>query len=294
MALVPDVATEPDVTPPGAPGTPTGQSNSSSTISLSWTAATDDVSTSLRYQVFEDSETNQVAELTSSSTGTVTYTRSGLTAGSTHTYWVRAIDAAGNEGPTAGPSAPITVQAASSAIFESDFTSGFTGWTNSGLTLDSTQGSPTAPSARGNPSAARASAARNLGATYPSICHSQQIRITSLGASVDLFRLRTATDSGVIRVYVDASRVLWLRSDAAGTQRSSGVAVPLNSWHTVELCGTVGTAGSWTLYLDGTQRGTPWQSNTGTTPVGRVQIGDTAAKTWTINIDDVRVDQSPN
>lgn len=294
LALVPAVVTEPDLTPPSAPGIPTGQSNSSSTISLSWGAATDNISTSLRYQLFEDSSTNQVAELTSASTGTVTYTRSGLAAGSTHNYWVRAIDAAGNEGPTAGPSAPITVQAASSAIFESDFTGGFTGWTNTGLTLDSTQGSPSAPSARGNPSAARASAARNLGAAYPSICHSQQIRISSLAASVDLFRLRTATDSGVIRVYVDTNRVLWLRSDAAGTQRSSGVAVPLNSWHTVELCGTVGTVSSWTLYLDGTQRGTPWQSNTGTTGVGRVQIGDTAAKTWAINFDAVRVDQSPN
>ena len=294
LALVPAAVTEPDLTPPSAPGVPTGQSNSSSTINLSWTAATDNVSTSLRYQVFEDTDTNQVAEVTSASTGTVTYTRTGLTAGSTHTYWVRAIDAAGNDGPTAGPSAPITVQAASTAIFESDFSNGFTGWTNTGLTLDSTQGSPTAPSARGNPAGARAFATRALGASYSTICHSQQLRITSLSASVDLFRLRTAADGGVIRIYMDANRVLWLRSDAAGTQRSSGVAVPLNSWHTVELCGTVGTASSWTLYYDGVQRGTPWVSNTGTTGIGRVQVGSTSNNTWSINYDSIRVDQSPN
>ncbi|WP_432939423.1 fibronectin type III domain-containing protein [Kribbella sp. CA-253562] len=294
IAHVPAVVTEPDTTPPSAPGLPTGQSNTSSTITLSWAAATDNASTSLRYQVFEDSATTPVAELTSSGT-TVSYTRSGLAAGSTHTYSVRAIDAAGNIGPTAGPSAPITVQQASSAIFESDFSAGFTGWTtNTGLTVDATQGSPSAPSARGNPVAARAFASRALGGTYPSLCHSQQVRISSLGGSVDLFRLRTATDSGVVRVYVDANRVLWIRSDAAGTQRSSGVAVTLNTWHTVELCGTVGTAGSWTLYVDGTQRGTPWLSNTGTAPVGRVQIGSTAASTWTINFDTVRTDQTPN
>lgn len=289
LALVPAVVTEPDLTPPSAPGTPTGQSNSSSTINLSWTASTDNVSTSLRYQVFEDSETNQVAELTSSSTTSVSYLRSGLAAGSTHTYWVRALDATGNISALAGPSAPITVQEASSAIFESDFSAGFTGWTtNTGLTLDSTQGSPTAPSARGTPNAARAFAARNLGAGYPSVCHSQQVWVTSLGASVDLFRLRTAADGGVIRVYIATNRVLWLRSDAAGTQRSSGATVALNSWNTVELCGTVGTAGSWTLYLNGTQRGTPWVANTGTTPVGRIQIGDTAPKTWNIGFDTVR------
>ena len=33
-----------------------------------------------------------------------------------------------------------------------------------------------------------------------------------------------------------------------------------------------------------------WAANTGTTPVGRIQIGDTAAKTWTANFDDVIVD----
>jgi len=295
LAVVPDIVTEPDLTPPSTPGTPTGQSNSSSSITLNWAASSDNVSTSLRYQVFEDSDTNHVAEVTSSSTTSVSYTRSGLAAGSTHTYWVRAVDASGNSSPLAGPSSPITVQEASSAIFESDFSNGFTGWTtNTGLTLDSTQGSPTAPSARGNPSAARAFAARNLGASYPTLCHSQQVRVTSLGASIDLFRLRTAADGGVVRVYVATNRVLWVRSDAAGTQRSSGATVALNTWHTIELCGTVGTTGTWTLYLDGVQRGTPWQANTGTTPIGRIQIGDTAAKTWTINFDTIRTDQSPN
>jgi hypothetical protein len=37
-----------------------------------------------------------------------------------------------------------------------------------------------------------------------------------------------------------------------------------------------------------------WTADTGTTPVGRVQIGDTNAKTWTINFDHVRLDQLPN
>ena len=36
-----------------------------------------------------------------------------------------------------------------------------------------------------------------------------------------------------------------------------------------------------------------WTANTGTTPVGLVQIGDTAARTMTVNFDHVRVDQSP-
>ncbi|TDU82261.1 alpha-tubulin suppressor-like RCC1 family protein [Kribbella voronezhensis] len=292
IALVPAVVGPPDVTPPSAPGVPAGVSNSSSTINLTWAGSTDDVSTSLRYRLFEDSPTNQVAEVTSSASS-VSYQRTGLAAASTHTYWVTAVDAAGNVSEQAGPSAPITVQNASSAIYSTDFSGGFTGWTNSGLTLDATQGAAAPPSARGNPAAARASAYRALGATYPNACMSTQFRVTSVGASVDLLRLRTAADGGIIRVYIDTNRILWLRSDAAGTQRSSGVAVPLNTWQNLELCGTVGTATTWSLYLNGTLRGTPWQANTGTTPIGRIQLGDTAAKTWTINFDDVVLDQTP-
>jgi alpha-tubulin suppressor-like RCC1 family protein len=292
IALVPAVVSEPDVTPPSTPGVPAGVSNSSSTINLTWAGSTDNVSTSLRYRLFEDSATNQVAEVTSSA-ASVNYQRTGLAAESTHTYWVQAVDAAGNISEQAGPSAPITVQAASSAIYSTDFSGGFTGWTNSGLTLDSSQGAAAPPSARGNPSAAKASAFHNLDATYPNACMSTQIRVASLGASIDLIRLRTATDGGIIRVYIDTNRILWLRSDAAGTQRSSGVAVPLNTWQNLELCGTVGTATTWTLYLNGTPRGTHWQANTGTTNIGRIQLGDTAAKTWTINFDDVVLDQTP-
>ena len=44
------------------------------------------------------------------------------------------------------------------------------------------------------------------------------------------------------------------------------------------------------LYRDGT-RITTFAANTGTVPVGRFEVGDTAAKTWTINFDDVVVDQ---
>ena len=36
-----------------------------------------------------------------------------------------------------------------------------------------------------------------------------------------------------------------------------------------------------------------WVANTGTNPIGRIQIGDTAAKTFTVNWDDVVLDAAP-
>jgi hypothetical protein len=114
-----------------------------------------------------------------------------------------------------------------------------------------------------------------------------------VAGGTDLFRLRTATDGPVIRAYVDVNRVLRLRNDVTGAQLSSGVTIAVNTWRNLELCGTVGSAGTWSLYVDGVRVVTNWATNVGATPVGRVQIGDTAAKTWSINFDDVVVDLVP-
>jgi hypothetical protein len=55
----------------------------------------------------------------------------------------------------------------------------------------------------------------------------------------------------------------------------------------------VGPAGTWDLYRDGVRVVNAWTADTGTAPIGRLQLGDTGAKTWTINFDDVRLDQTP-
>ena len=157
-------------------------------------------------------------------TTSTTFTDTGLAAGSTHTYTVDAVDALTNASAKSTPSDPITV-ASGGAIFSDDFSSGnFSNWTGvTRLTIDSTQGSAGAPSARGNPSATSAFAYKTLGATYPSACMSVNVNLASQpGAAVDLFRLRTAGDGPIARAFVDASGILFVRSDSAGAQKSSG------------------------------------------------------------------------
>ena len=74
----------------------------------------------------------------------------------------------------------------------------------------------------------------------------------------------------------------------------SSVALGTGGWHNVEMCGTVGSAGTWGLYRDGVQVLTGWTANTGTTAIGRLEIGDsTGSKTWSVNYDVVVVDQVP-
>ena len=97
--------TAPDTTPPSQPTGLTATAASGSQINLSWTASTDNVAVT-GYRVFRNST------LVATST-TTTFSDSGLTAATTYTYTVAAVDAAGNVSPvstaaTATTSAVVT------------------------------------------------------------------------------------------------------------------------------------------------------------------------------------------
>lgn len=283
----------PDTTPPTTPGTPQGSSNSPTSIDLTWAASTDDLSTTLMYLVNRDG--GQVGSVSSASTTAVGFTDTGLTPGSVHSYTVVAVDGWGNPSGQSDPSSPITVQSGPAAIFADDFSSGtLSGWTGTTrLTVDGTMGGAAPPSVRAQVSAQSAWGYKLLGSTYPTICMSARINATSLGsAALVLLKLRTAANGAIARVSANASGQLLVRSDVSGTQRSSGVSVG-SGWHLIELCGTVGTATTWSLYRDGIAIVNAWSANTGTVPVGRIDIGDSSAKTFTVNWDDVVVDQTP-
>ena len=80
-----------------------------------------------------------------------------------------------------------------------------------------------------------------------------------------------------------------MRNDQTGTLYSTGTTLPLGSWHQVGLCVDVaGAAGQLQATYDGAVVGT-WASNTGATPLGRIQVGTSEASTVTFNIDDVLV-----
>jgi hypothetical protein len=282
-------APAPDTTPPSQPGKPVGVSNTSSSIDLTWAASTDDVSSDLIYRVFRDGGGIPVGTVVSSSTGTVSFTDVGLAQGSTHTYTVTATDEADNTSPPSPTSDPVT---AVSAFFADDFSSGdFGAWASvTRLTIDPASGATAPPSARGSVAGLGAFAAANLASPVSTVCMSVSIDVASQAAEpVVVLRLRTAANGPVARVFLNASGALVIRSDVAGTQQaSSGSLSP--GWHSVELCGTVGTSSTWDLLRDGVVVIDDWTTNTGTTPVGRVEIGDTSARTWTINFDDVVVD----
>ena len=114
----------PDTTPPSAPGGVTAGASTTTSVSLSWSASTDNVGVT-GYQVF--SGATQVATTTGTS-ATVT----GLTPSTSYTFTVKAVDAAGNVS-AASNAATVTTPAPPSggltATFakSSDWGSGFVG-----------------------------------------------------------------------------------------------------------------------------------------------------------------------
>ena len=276
-----------DIDPPSAPGKPAGQSPVTGTITINWAASTD-ASPPITYRIYRDG--NQVGTSTSTS---FTDTAPGiLTPGSSHIYTVDAIDSVGNPPSQMSPdSDPIVV---ASAIFSDDFSSNdFSKWSGvTRLTIDNSTGGVAAPSARGAVTAQTAFAYKTLSGTFSTVCMSGNVNVAVRDAvSTNLLMLRTAGNGPIVRVFVNANGILYLRSDVSNAQIYSGVALG-TGFHKLEVCGTVGASSSWDLYRDGSKIVT-LVANTGTTDVGRANIGNTQAVTATINFDDIVVDQTP-
>ena len=70
-----------------------------------------------------------------------------------------------------------------------------------------------------------------------------------------LMRLRTAANGPVGRVFVNASRQLYIRSDVAGQQLNTGFTLALGTWTRLELCSK--TAADGYLPAEGGRRGRP-------------------------------------
>lgn len=282
----------PDLNPPTVPGTPAGVATGKTSIDVTWTSSTDNGGASITYRIYRDGNGTPVGSITSASTTTVTYEDSGLDVASSHTYQVDAVDESGNPSAKSAVSGPVST---GGTIWSDGFdTADFSAWTSvTRMSIAGGTGGNAPPSAFASPVAQSATASKTLGADFPSICLSANVNVTNRGtAALDLMRLRTAGNGNVGRVLLNSSGILQVKSDVSGTVKGSGASLSAG-WHSIEVCMTVGTAGTWDLYLDGNQVVTGWVANTGTSPVGRIQIGDSAAKTFTANFDDVVVDGFP-
>ena len=178
----------------------------------------------------------------------------------------------------------------SDVVFKDHFNSGtFANWTDvRRLTIDTADGGRKPPSVRANTVNKAAWASRDLGGPYEAVCVRFSLNVTAASGSVDLMRLKTARDRGVARIVRSSSGSLQIRSDVSGVTRDTGSPLP-GGWNKIKMCGVIGTTGTWDLSLNGEVILGAWRADTGTTPVGRVQLGSNSPETLTINYDDVVV-----
>jgi hypothetical protein len=108
-----------DSTPPTTPGKPTASLASPTSVNVTWTSATDNLITQIIYDVYRDGDTTTpIATFTSAAKPTVTFTDTGLSPNTTHTWQVRASDGA-NDSDLSPLSDPFTLPPSDSPLLTS-------------------------------------------------------------------------------------------------------------------------------------------------------------------------------
>jgi chitodextrinase len=95
----------PDTTPPSVPQNLVAATQSASAIKLTWSASTDDEALA-GYAIYRDGGLTAIATVGAAATS---FTDTGLAAGSTHSYQVDAVDAAGNRSAKSASASATTV-----------------------------------------------------------------------------------------------------------------------------------------------------------------------------------------
>lgn len=118
----------PDTTPPSAPTNVTAVATGSTSITVSWTASTDNVGVA-KYRIYRNG--SQIAEVNAPATS---YGVTGLTPSTQYSFYVRAVDAAGNISNNSNTATATTQAAADTTKPSVNITSPSNGATVSGTT----------------------------------------------------------------------------------------------------------------------------------------------------------------
>ncbi len=178
-------------------------------------------------------------------------------------------------------------------FFSDNFSHGWRSWNKNGLaTIAGGVGQPK-PSALLRATGGKTYANHGLGKVYKRACATAAFRLNSIGGeAVSILRLRNSKVDGVARLSVDTTRELFIRNDARGGVKPSGVFVALGNWYQLELCTTSGTGGSIQAYVGGSQI-VGWQQNLGKKRIGMIQLVENDTKVFSMNLDQIVVDGKP-
>ncbi|HET6771590.1 MAG TPA: DNRLRE domain-containing protein [Actinomycetota bacterium] len=275
-----------DTTPPSNPSNLQATSVTSNRVDMTWTASTDNVGVTA-YDIYRNSSLlTSVGAVTSFSDTTVS-------SSTTYSYQVRARDAAGNPSGFSN-TLTVTTPAAGAALFSDGFETGnFSNWTsNTGLVAQQQEVFAGSWGARGTTTSAATWAYKTLGTTQTQLYYRIRFKVISQGASstVNVLKLRTATGTALFGLFRNTSGNLGYRNEVSAVSTNSTTPVSLGTWHEVQVRVRInGTSGESETWFDGVRIASLSKiENFGTTPIGRLQIGENSSgKVYDVAFDDV-------
>jgi chitodextrinase len=282
------VTTGPDTAPPSRPGALVVSGLSATEVDLSWEASTDNVGVA-GYRVNRDG----VALATVAAT-TTSFSDTTVAGGVTYSYTVEAFDAAGNRSPA---SDPAIVTTPSPYLFSDSFETGnFSRWTtNAGLVAQQQDVYSGAWAARATGGDSGPSAAYlQLAGPQSSVYFQVRFQVVAQSGNVYLGKLRTAAGASLLGVYLSSGGAVSVRNDVTGQSTTSSTIVTAGSWHTLQVHALTGAQGRIEVWIDGVAvTALTGPASLGSTPVGRVQLGEnTKSKNFNMALDDVVVSTS--
>jgi fibronectin type 3 domain-containing protein len=279
-----------DTTPPSAPTALTATGSYKTRIDLSWGTSTDNVGVT-GYQIERDGQT--LATIGAQTA----YADTTVLPGTTHSYRVRALDAANNFSDFSNTASATTPTVA--VLFYDGFESAdFSKWTqNNGLAIQQSQVFAGAYAAEGvSTGSAGASAYKQLAQSETNLFYVTRFKVVSQATNVNVLRFRNnlAGANPLATLFVTTTNKVGLRNDVTALATTSTTVAAPNIWHTAEVHLHVnGSSSQSEVWLDGTIVPELSQSgiNLGTNPIGRLELGDPSlSKTFDVTFDEVAYD----
>jgi hypothetical protein len=189
------------------------------------------------------------------------------------------------------------VPSLSGYLFEEHFTRGdFSQWDKVGknLKVDALSFDSAQPGVTGQTGLAYATGFFEVSSL--TACAKVSVSVVDPGpAGMSLLTLKTYSGQKVAHVFITADRTLKFQNDVANVEFDTGVKLPVG-WSAVQLCGTKGTHGSLSMYVDGSpvDQGLAGDTDLGANSFGQIEVGDRAkAGGFAFSMDDVIADTSP-
>ncbi|HEX6035139.1 MAG TPA: fibronectin type III domain-containing protein, partial [Anaerolineales bacterium] len=262
-----------DTISPSKPTNVTATATDSNMVALSWKASTDNVGVT-GYDIYRDGALlTTVPPVTSYNDGTVQ-------PDTTYSYRIRARDAAGKVSSLSSAASVTTP----GLLFSDGFESGnFLQWTTvSNLVLQQQEVYAGTRAVQALSSGTPTYAYEQLSQTQNELYYRLWFKISSKGANpvvLQRFRSAAANNASIMTVSVTSAGKLSIRNDVAGVSTASTTAVTNGVWHQLQTRILVnGAAGETEVWFDGVRLDSLSKTeNFATTPVGRIQLGETTS-----------------